>query len=36
MVFASTDRTAARVVVLQGRPEGVFAMEEWSDDDSRR
>lgn len=36
IMFESTDRTAARVVALLGRQIGVLAVEEWSDDDSRR
>jgi acetolactate synthase small subunit len=36
IMFESTDRTAARVVALLGRQVGVLAVEEWSDDDSRR
>ncbi len=35
-MFESTDRTAARVVALRGRQVGVLAVEEWTDDDSRR
>ena len=36
IMFESTDRTAARVVALLGRQVGVLAVEEWTDDDSRR
>lgn len=36
IMFESTDRTAARIVALLGRQIGVLAVEEWSDDDSRR
>jgi acetolactate synthase small subunit len=36
IMFESTDQTAARVVALLGRQVGVLAVEEWSDDDSRR
>ena len=36
IMFESTEKTAARVVALLGRQIGVFAVEEWNDDDSRR
>jgi hypothetical protein len=36
IMFESTDKTAARVVALLGRQIGVLAVEEWTDDDSRR
>jgi acetolactate synthase small subunit len=36
IMFDSTDRTAARVVALLGRQVDVLAVEEWTDDDSRR
>lgn len=36
IMFESTDRAAARIVALLGRQVGVLAVEEWSDDDSRR
>jgi len=36
IMFESTDQTASRIVALLGRQVGVLAVEEWSDDDSRR